>query len=188
MMRITAFLSLFLTATFIMAQDYSMDTAKSGIKWSGAKITGDSHSGTLQFQSGTIQFTDGAPSGGAFVVDMTSMVCTDLSEDYGKKLIGHLMSDDFFSVAAHPTANLKITGATAADNGAFNVNADLTIKGITHPANFKLTPDNGNWKASLTFDRAKYDVKFGSGSFFENLGDKLILDEITLETEMVFGE
>ncbi|MGC6422810.1 MAG: YceI family protein [Flavobacteriaceae bacterium] len=188
MMRITAFLSLLLTANFVMAQNYNMDTSKSGVTWSGAKITGDSHSGTLQFQSGAIQFTDGIPSGGEFVVDMTSMVCTDLSEDYGKKLIGHLMSDDFFSVASHPTANLRITGAKAAENGAFDVDAQLTIKGITHPARFKLVSNNGNWKASLTFDRAKYDVRFGSGSFFENLGDKLILDEITLDTELVFGE
>ena len=111
-----------------------------------------------------------------------------LSEEYGKKLIGHLMSDDFFSVDSHPTANLNITAATAADNGAFDVSANLTIKGITHPANFKLMPDNGNWKASLTFDRAQYEVRYGSGSFFENLGDKLILDEITLETELVFAE
>ena len=187
-MRITTFLSLLLTATFVTAQNYTMDTAKSAIKWSGAKITGDSHNGTLQFQSGAIQFTDGKPSGGSFVVDMSSMVCTDLSEEYGKKLIGHLMSDDFFSVDSHPTANLNITTATAADNGAFDVSANLTIKGITHPANFKLMPDNGNWKASLTFDRAQYEVRYGSGSFFENLGDKLILDEITLETELVFAE
>ena len=181
-------MALLLVTGSVMAQQMTLNTADSAIQWSGAKITGDSHSGSLKFKSGTIEFTNGTPSGGQMVVDMPSMVCEDLSGEYAQNLIGHLMSDDFFSVESHPTASLNITGATAADNGAFNVTADLTIKGITHPTSFTLMPDNGNWKASLTFDRAKYDVRFGSGSFFENLGDKLILDDVTLETTLVFSE
>ena len=35
--------------------------------------------------------------------------------------------------------------------------------------------------SSLVFDRSKYDVKYGSGTFFENLGDNLILDEINID-------
>ena len=36
-------------------------------------------------------------------------------------------------------------------------------------------------KARLSFDRSKYDVRFRSGKFFENLGDKLILDDIEID-------
>ena len=35
------------------------------------------------------------------------------------------------------------------------------------------------------FDRSKYDVRYGSGSFFENLGNRLILDDIELEVTLV---
>ena len=46
--------------------------------------------------------------------------------------------------------------------------------------------DGDNWFSSLTFDRSKHNVRFNSGSFFENLGDKLILDEIELEVTLSF--
>jgi len=32
---------------------------------------------------------------------------------------------------------------------------------------------------TLTIDRSKYDVRFGSNSFFDNLGDKAISNDIT---------
>ena len=41
--------------------------------------------------------------------------------------------------------------------------------------------------AILVFDRSKYDVRFRSGSFFDELGDKLILDEIKLEVALDFN-
>ena len=46
---------------------------------------------------------------------------------------------------------------------------------------------NGIWEAKMVFDRAKYNIQFRSGSFFENLGDKLIYDEIVIETKLVFN-
>ena len=71
------------------------------------------------------------------------------------------------------------------ENGSFNVNGELTIKDITHPIEFTITKnDDNNYNANLTFDRSKYDVKFRSGTFFENLGDKLILDDIDLEVSL----
>ena len=35
-------------------------------------------------------------------------------------------------------------------------------------------------ESKLTFDRTKFDVKYRSGNFFQNLGDKLIYDDIDL--------
>ena len=65
------------------------------------------------------------------------------------------------------------------DEKSFEINGDLTIKGITHPISFVLEPvGSKSYVADLSFDRSKYDVRFRSGSFFENLGDKLILDDI----------
>ncbi len=185
-MKIKFLLAVMLTTTMTWAQEYTLDTAKSAIKWTGSELTTKQHYGSLTFASGSIVFQEGVPASGSFEVDMTSMVCEDLPAEYAPKLIGHLKSDDFFSVASFPTASLAVTSASAAENGSFDVQADLTIKGITHPANFKLIPDGDNWIANLTFDRSKYDVRFRSGTFFQNLGDKLILDDIVLETKLVF--
>ena len=41
-------------------------------------------------------------------------------------------------------------------------------------------------KSNLIFDRTKYDVIFRSGNFFQNLGDKLIYDDIKLEVSLEF--
>jgi hypothetical protein len=38
----------------------------------------------------------------------------------------------------------------------------------------------------LEIDRSKYNVKFRSGSFFENLGDKLINDELKLRVSFTY--
>ena len=74
----------------------------------------------------------------------------------------------------------------ASDNNSFEVNGELTIKGITQPIVFTLKPlSDQKYIADLTFDRSDYNVQFRSGSFFENLGDKLILDDIKLEVTLV---
>ena len=187
-MKTKIVLVLLATMTTLFAQDYTLNTSKSLIKWTGEELTTKQHYGSLEFESGTIAFKDGVPVSGSFVVDMTTIVNQDLPAEYAKNLEGHLKSDDFFSVAKFPSAKLIITGATAAAKGAFKVDGQLIIKGISHPVRFDLIPDNGNWIANLIFDRSKYEVRFRSGTFFQNLGDKLILDDIVLETKLVFTE
>ena len=44
--------------------------------------------------------------------------------------------------------------------------------------------DNSSINSNLTFDRTKYDVRYRSGNFFQNLGDKLIYDDIELEVSL----
>ena len=50
-----------------------------------------------------------------------------------------------------------------------------------------MNKDGSNWKSKLTFDRSKHNVRFRSGSFFQNLGDNLILDDIELEATLSFN-
>ena len=71
-------------------------------------------------------------------------------------------------------------------NGVQTINGDLTIKGISHPVTFTMELNGKKAKSNLTFDRTKYDVKFRSGNFFQNLGDKLIYDDIKLEVNLEF--
>ena len=169
------------------AQSLALDTKSSKVKWTGEEITTKQHYGSLAFKSGRVVLEDNQPQTGTFVVDMTSLRCEDLSSPYRERLEGHLRSDDFFSIEAHPEAVLELTTTTAKEDGSYNAQGKLTIKDITHPVVFVMTPAEDHWIAKLVFDRSKYEVRFRSGSFFENLGDKLIYDDITIETELVFS-
>ena len=184
------FTILFLVSFFINAQNLRLKTDKSTLKWTGKQITTKTHFGSLKFKSGNITFENGIISSGKFLVDMTSLLVEDLQGNYKQKLEGHLKSDDFFSVEKFNESSLAILSSSKNDSG-LDVNGNLTIKGITLPIKFKLeylemAQEEVRWKGVLTFDRSKYNVRFRSGSFFQNLGDKLILDEIRIETLLDF--
>ena len=106
-------------------------------------------------------------------------VCTDLSEKAGTRLVSHLKSDDFFGVAAHPEATLTFTNAVPIAEG-YKITGEFTIRGITNTETFELNLNGNTATAEFEIDRSKYNVKYKSGSFFENLGDKLINDELKL--------
>ena len=162
-----------------------INVSESSINWKGSKITGKTHTGILTLKSGYIEMNGDAITGGKFVVDMTSLKCTDLEGEYAQKLEGHLKSDDFFGTANHPTATLVINKTKKMDDG-YKVGAQLTIKDKTEPISFMLVMNENRASAKLSFDRSKFDVKYGSGSFFDNLGDKAISDTIELEAELKF--
>ena len=164
----------------VTAQTFTINKDKSVINWKGEKIVGNSHVGTLQFAEGSIKMKKGKLVGGSFVVDMTTMAESEGST----RLEGHLKSDDFFSVEKFPTASLEIKSSSEGENDDLEVTADLTIKGIKQEVTFsamvKESGDGINGSADLVFDRAKFDVKYGSNSFFDDLADKAISDNITL--------
>jgi polyisoprenoid-binding protein YceI len=115
---------------------------------------------------------------------MTSIKDDDSSE----RLEGHLKSDDFFGVEKHPLSRLVITESEAFDKGSALVKGNLTIKGITNPVEFRATMQETNegisFFALITVDRSKYNVRYGSGSFFDNLGDKAIYDEFRVKVNL----
>ena len=166
----------------LFSQEYGIDLEKSKIKWTGKEITTSSHYGTLKFIDGEIKFQPGAVTG-KVVVDMESLSVDDLTGGSKAKLEGHLRSDDFFSVSSHKSSTIEVTSSKK-NGDDFDVDGVLTIKGISHPISFVLSVDDKVATSKLTFDRSKYDVRFRSGTFFENLGDKLILDDIELEVEL----
>lgn len=175
----------FMVFGLVQAQSLKVNTEKSNIRWYGEDITGKAHFGNLTLKSGTLDLQNDIISGGSFTVNMTSLSVEDLSGGGKAKLEGHLKSDDFFSVENNPEAVLIITQKGKVEGATQTLVGDLTIKGIVHPVEFTLTMgDDSKATALLTFDRAKYDVRFRSGSFFENLGDKLILDDIRLEVAL----
>ena len=158
---------------------------KSHVVWKGYKVTG-SHQGTIEMKSGQLAFDNGRLTGGEFVIDMSTIANTDLSGEYKEKLEGHLRSDDFFSVESHPTSTMIIREVKSTAKNAYEVTGDLTIKGITKPITFDLSVYGNKATANLKVDRTKYDIKYGSASFFDDLADKAIYDEFELITEFEF--
>lgn len=171
------------------AKEVKVNTEASTITWTGTKVVGKSHTGTLQLKSGSLDITKGELKGGSFVIDMTTLTDTDLEGEWKDKLEGHLKSDDFFGVATYPTASFAITSVKSTGDNTYDVTGDLTIKGKTESISFPATiSEKGKGYeaiANVTFDRSKFDVRYGSGSFFDNLGDNAINDDIQLEVSLV---
>ena len=169
--------------------DYIMDNDNSSIKWTGRELSTKSHYGSLQMKNGSLTVNTDGTVNGIIKIDMTTIDCEDLQGRSKASLERHLRSDDFFSVESHPIATLtfKSEGGIGAGNKlAFN--GDLEIKGISHPISFESELKSVDPKVSalvdMTFDRSKYNVRFRSGTFFQNLGDKLIYDDIEISVDI----
>ena len=163
---------------------YNIKLDESSLVWTGREVSTSSHYGTINFTSGQFEIADGLISQGEFLVDMTSINVQDMTGGSKERLEGHLRSDDFFSVESFPTAHLYISSSEVISNGKWMVNGFLSIKDISHPVLFEMANTEDGWNANLVFDRSKYNVKFRSGTFFENLGDKLIYDDIELKINL----
>ncbi len=168
-----------------------VDTSDSVISWKGYKVLG-SHEGTLSLKSGDLQMQDGALVGGSFVIDMGSINCTDLDGEAKGNLEGHLKSPDFFGVGDFPTATFNITNVVSRGTaGAYKITGDLTIKKTTKPVRFnvQISEEEGQQVAvgEVQIDRSDFDVRYGSGSFFDNLGDNTIYDEFDLGIRLVLN-
>ncbi|MDT8346371.1 MAG: YceI family protein [Flavobacteriaceae bacterium] len=166
-------------------EEKKVNIEKSKLTWHGYKLGGH-HMGSINLQSGALTFDNGELTGGNFVVDMTSINTTDLTGDNKKKLDGHLMSGDFFNVEKYPTAQLNFKTVEKRGNGMYDVFAELTIKETAQPINFELKLDGNTASTKLKIDRSKFDVRYGSKSFFDNLGDKFIHNNFDLEVSLVF--
>ncbi|MGA0557449.1 YceI family protein [Larkinella sp. VNQ87] len=176
--------------TVAKSTTYNIDVDKSVLTWNGKKVTGE-HTGPVKAEKGYLTVNGGKLTGGVVSIDLRTMTSTDLKDnkEYHDKLINHLKSDDFFSVAKHPTATFKITKVKQNSGNTADVTGDLTIKGITNPVTFPVTVSvSGNTLTATgkaTINRAKYDIKYGSKSFFDNLGDKVIYDDFTVDMNIV---
>jgi polyisoprenoid-binding protein YceI len=167
-----------------------VDTLNSSVQWTAYKVTGQ-HSGVVNVKSGSLTYNDqGFFNGGSFEIDMTTIKCLDLQGEMAGKLEGHLKSDDFFGTANHPTAKYVITKVVPKGKpGEYKIIGNLTIKNITKEVKFDANlkeADGGKIVATgdLKLDRTDFDVRYGSGSFFDGLGDKTIYDEFELKVKL----
>jgi len=122
---------------------------------------------------------------GEFNIDMASLKESESNQMLEK----HLKSDDFFGVEKFPLAKLVLTGSESFDKGNALVKGMLTIKDVTNPIEFRalvMKKDDGTWFfANIVVDRTKFNIRYGSGSFFDNLGDKAIYDEFKVKVNLL---
>ena len=164
--------------------DHSILYDESNLIWKGQKAIGDSHTGNIKIKTGNIIIDKNGQVKGSLIIDMTTINNTDQEGEWKDKLEGHLKSDDFFNVDKFKVSKLNFQSVKRNGN-LLRFDGDLTIKNISHPISFAANISESEGKiiaqSSLVFDRSIYDVKYGSGTFFEDLGDYLILDDINLE-------
>ncbi|MBB6003020.1 YceI family protein [Arcicella rosea] len=199
MKSIKSILSVFAAALFVnvavastpntgkKATTLPVDTKGSKIHWLAKKVTGQ-HEGTIAISSGSLVTSGTKVTGGSFVIDMKSIVCTDITDaEYNKKFIGHITTGDFFEVEKFPTSTFKITKVAGA-----NITGDLTLHGITKsitfPAKIAVAGGKTTATASIPVDRTEFNVKYGSKKFFESIGDKAIDDVFNLDVTLVAGK
>ena len=156
-----------------------VDLNKSKFKWLGKKVTGK-HFGEVSLKSASVDVKDGKISGGKFVIDLTSMTVTDLSGEWADKFLGHMKSADFFDVKKFPTAVLVVNKVDKK-----NIYGKMTIRGKTNEIKIPYKKSGKTYTGTMTFDRTKYDMVYGSGNFFKNLGDKVIYDEVNIDFSVV---
>lgn len=175
----------------------AVDVANSIINWEGSKPT-KSHNGTINISEGTLSVDNGKLTGGSFIIDMNTIADVDLPEDKRGGLEAHLKGtasgkeDDFFNVAKFPTAKFEITkvGALLNDENANSlIYGNLTLRDSTKQVAFKANVTIEGEKVTaetpqFTIDRSEWGVKFGSKSFFDNLADNFINDDIGLSIKL----
>ncbi|WP_439130694.1 YceI family protein [Polaribacter sp.] len=162
----------------------NVDTAISVLNWKGTKPTG-AHNGTVALKSGGLLVENGELQGGEFIVDLATITNVDMAGSEGAgKLEGHLKSADFFDVEKYPTSKFVITNVEdKGDN--IHVTGNLTLKDVTKSITIPATISTEGGVTTFESEkfmvnRADFNIKYGSKSFFDDLKDKFIDDNMEL--------
>ncbi len=182
----------FIAALFMSVGAFakSVDLSKSKVTWMGSKVIGSSHTGNIKIKSADIKYKDNQPASATVVIDMASITNTDLKDKkYNQKLVGHLKSEDFFNVSKFKTSTLKVDGIQKASDKFYFLTGKLTIMGVTKDVKLKAEVDKEDANMQVVnvdfdFDRTDFGIKYGSGSFFKGLGDKMISDEVKMQVRL----
>ena len=175
------------------AKELKLDLNQSSVTWLGKKVTGQ-HTGTVKISDGNIYLKDNKLVGGTVKVDIRTLEDSDLASDPDskKKLETHLKSDDFFNAEKYPFTTFVINSVEESKDPAkpkYIVKGDLTIrdvtKGVSFPANIDINGNNVTAEINADIDRTDFGLKYGSGKFFESLGDKAISDMFNIKIKIV---
>lgn len=184
----------------VSSGEKSINLEESSIFWKGHKILGY-HTGQIELKEGSVTFENGDIIAGTFVINMESVTVTELMDDGDDEeeeegesphddkfdLANHLMNEDFFDVGQFPTASFVVKHSTRKGNN-YTVTGDMTIKGITKEIVFDATIIGNQIQSELAINRTDFGIKYGSGSFFDNLGDNAIKDKFDLILSLKINE
>lgn len=166
---------------------YTMNLEQSIIQWQGSKA-GMFETGTVPFRTCEFEIRESALVAGSAVVEMNAIKVTSIQGSAARSLAQHLRGEDFFNVAEFPTAAFSFDSGRADGRGNLVMEGKMNIKGISNPVTATLSFGSSDpvvASVGLVFNRADFDVRYGSGSFFDNLGDDLISDEVNLKMVLV---
>ena len=167
---------------------FTIDTKESVITWKGVMLMGsNNHTGYVHISKGEFRIENGQLKGGTAQVDMNTIEDEKHQSDSG--LIKHLKDPDFFDVKRFSTSTIVLDKALPINGESKKVTGNLTIKGITHPVTFpaKIEVKDGVVKMNgkLVIDRTKWDVRYKSGKFYDNLANEAISDFIEFNIKII---
>lgn len=170
----------------------AIDLATSQLTWIGYKPTGQ-HDGTISFSEGRLNVENHTITGGELVMDINSLKVVDIVDpEMNARLRGHLLSPDFFDVAIFPTARFVITGVekVSLPGATHNITGNLTMKdvskSVTFPAEIRFTDNRIEANSTaFTINRAAWNIRYGSKTFFDDLRDNFINDEVTIQISII---
>lgn len=181
---------------------YEVDVKTSEVVWTGKKkiIKEWVDKGTIAVKQGSIVIanseSDWTGTKGEIVFDMTTIASNKAgTKETGgsSKLDTHLKSEDFFNVAKFGESKFVLQEVKKTDQG-FELVGDLTIKDVTKPVTLASIKEihfvEGTTQyieahGQVSFNRADFGIRYGSDSFFDNLGDNIIEDTVTLDLLLV---
>eukprot|EP00388_Colpodella_angusta_P020163 GDKJ01050284.1.p2 GENE.GDKJ01050284.1~~GDKJ01050284.1.p2 ORF type:complete len:175 (-),score=28.29 GDKJ01050284.1:116-640(-) len=168
---------------------FKIQKSSSTVNWTGKKVLG-LHTGSINIADSFIEITDSVIKSGEIQIDMTSIVITDIEDKKNHDdFLAHLKNDDFFAVDKFKIAKLVISGSEKTENNKLKVDGMLTIKDISHPVSFiasvEIFTDFLHSLGEIVIDRTLYNIRYGSGKFFQKLGDNLIYDDFVLQFKLV---
>lgn len=141
--------------------------------------------GTIAISQGNISVTDQGVTA-TIQLDMNSINAVTTGMGSGQEgLTRHLKSADFFEVEKYPTATFVISEVTETeDQETYTAQGNLTLKETTLPLSFPVTlyteGDVLHINGIANIDRTLWGVQYGSGKFFDSIGEKMINDIFTV--------
>jgi polyisoprenoid-binding protein YceI len=168
---------------------FEIQKQSSTVNWTGKKVLG-LHTGTIDITRGSVEINHGVIQDGDIAIDMTSLKITDIDDaKTHQDFKSHLWNDDFFSIDKFESSRLKITAGTLIGTNEYKLSGLLTIKEVTQPITFnariEIFAGSLYSTGEISVDRTLYNIRYGSGKFIDNLGDKLIHDEFVLQFKLI---
>lgn len=162
---------------------YNVDLATSSVGFLGTKPVG-THAGEFKLTEGSLTVANGNITAGNFTIDVNSMTIKDADTNGAYKLVGHLLSPDFFDAAKFGTAKFAVTACEAVTgdtNATHKISGNLTLKDSTKNVSFpaKVTVSDAGVTATASFniDRTQWGLFYGND---KSLGDKFIYPEVKI--------